>query len=57
MKVVATFSYYDKKNHGIDFDEVFAPIVKWSTIRTLTARAVQRRHQIHQLDVKMAFFY
>ena len=42
---------------GIDFDEVFAPVVKWSTIRTLTARAAKLGHAIHHLDIKTAFLY
>lgn len=46
-----------QQRHGIDFDEVFAPVVKWSTIRTLTARAAKLGHKIHHLDVKTAFLY
>jgi hypothetical protein len=46
-----------QQRHGIDFDEIFAPVVKWSTIRALTARASQLGHQIHHLDVKTAFLY
>jgi len=42
---------------GIDFDEVFAPVVKWSTIRSLAATAASKGHQIHHLDVKTAFLY
>jgi len=42
---------------GIDFDEVFAPVVKWSTIRTLTARAAKLGHAVHHLDIKTAFLY
>jgi hypothetical protein len=39
----------------VDFDEVFSPVVKWSTIRTLATRAAQKHHEIHHLDVKTAF--
>jgi hypothetical protein len=46
-----------EQRHGIDFDEVFAPVVKWSTIRTLVARAVQLKHEIHHMDVKTTFLY
>lgn len=46
-----------EQRQGIDFDEVFAPVVKWSTIRTLTARAAQLRQPIHHLDIKTAFLY
>ena len=41
----------------MDFDEVFAPVVKWSTICTITARASQLGHDIHHLDVKTTFLY
>jgi hypothetical protein len=46
-----------QQRHGIDFDEVFVPVVKWSTIRTLTACIAQLNHSIHHLDVKTAFLY
>jgi hypothetical protein len=42
---------------GTDFDEVFAPVVKWSTIRTLAARSALKQHPIHHLDVRTAFLY
>ena len=32
-------------------------MVKWSTIRALTARATQLGHLIHNLDVKTTFLY
>ena len=46
-----------EQQYGVDFKETFAPVVKWSTIRALTARAVQLGHTIHHLDVKTAFLY
>jgi hypothetical protein len=46
-----------EQRHGIDFDEVFAPIVKWSTIRTLAACSALHNHPIHHLDVRTAFLY
>jgi hypothetical protein len=46
-----------QQRHGIDYEETFAPVVKWSIIRALTARAAQLDHAIHHLDVKMAFLY
>ena len=46
-----------EQQYGVDFEETFAPVVKWSTIRALTARAAYLGHQIHHLDVKTAFLY
>lgn len=43
--------------YGIDFEETFAPVIKWSTIRALTARAAQQGHTILHMDVKTAFLY
>jgi predicted nucleotidyltransferase len=46
-----------EQRHGIDFDEVFAPVVKWSTIKTLAARFALYNHKIHHHDVRTAFLY
>jgi hypothetical protein len=46
-----------EQRFGIDYEETFAPVVKWSTIRALTARVAQFSHEIHHLDVKIAFLY
>jgi hypothetical protein len=46
-----------EQQYGVDFEETFAHVVKWSTIRALTARAAQLGHAIHHLDVKTAFLY
>jgi hypothetical protein len=40
---------------GIDFDEIFSPVARGESIRTLIAIAVQRQMYIHQMDVKTAF--
>jgi hypothetical protein len=45
------------QRHGIDFDEVFAPVVKWSTIRTLATCFALYIHEIHHLDVRTTFLY
>ena len=46
-----------EQQYGVDFEETFALVVKWSTIHALTARAAQFGHQIHHLDVKTTFLY
>jgi len=43
------------QKHGVDFDEVFAPVVRLDTIRLLLALAANRGWQVHHLDVKSAF--
>ena len=43
------------QRHGIDFDEVFAPVVRFEYIRVLIAVAAQEGWTLHHLDVKSAF--
>ena len=40
---------------GIDYEEVFGPIVRFETIRALIALEALKRWMIHHLDVKSAF--
>ena len=40
---------------GIDFEEVYAPVVRYSTIRYLMALAVQHDLEIDQMDAVSAF--
>ena len=43
------------QRHGIDFEETFSPVVRFSSIRTLLALAVQKGMIVHQMDIVTAF--
>lgn len=45
------------QRHGIDFDEVFAPVARIETIRLLINLAASSGWEIHHLDVKTAFLH
>lgn len=47
---------YSQK-HGIDYTEVFAPLARMDTVRTIIALATQNGWKIFQLDVKSAFLH
>ena len=40
---------------GVDFNEVFAPVVRIETVRVILALAAQGGWQVHHMDVKSAF--
>jgi uncharacterized OsmC-like protein len=47
---------YSQK-YGIDYNEVFAPVARWETIRTVLACAASNSWCVYQLDVKSAFLH
>ena len=40
---------------GIDFNEMFAPVARMDTVRTVLAIAAQNKWHVHQMDVKSTF--
>ena len=40
---------------GFDYEETFAPVARYSSIRTILALSVQMGWHIHQMDVMTAF--
>jgi len=43
------------QQHGIDFEEVFAPVARMETVRIIMVLAVQEGWLLHHMDVKSAF--
>ena len=43
------------QSEGVDYQEVFSPVVRYSTVRSLLAVANIYDWEIHQMDVKTAF--
>ena len=43
------------QKEGIDYEETFAPVARYTSIRTVISLAVQMGWEIHQMDVKTAF--
>ena len=43
------------QKYGEGYDETFEPVVRYSSVRTLLAFAVQEGMVVHQMDVVTAF--
>lgn len=43
------------QKEGIDYEETFAPIARYTSIRTIIAIATTKGWKLHQMDVKIAF--
>ena len=43
------------QQHGIDYEEIFAPVARYQSIRCVLAIANQFNFEVHQMDVKCAF--
>ncbi|GEQ71143.1 hypothetical protein JCM33374_g4824 [Metschnikowia sp. JCM 33374] len=42
---------------GVDYGETFSPVIKHTSLRLLFAIASKKKMQMHQMDVKTAFFF
>ena len=43
------------QKEGIDYEETFAPVARYTSIRTIMALAPMMKWDLHQMDVKTAF--
>ncbi|KAJ0801006.1 putative RNA-directed DNA polymerase [Helianthus annuus] len=44
-----------KQKHGVDYQDVFAPVIRFDTVRLILALAAHYEWHLHQTDVKTAF--
>jgi hypothetical protein len=43
------------QRNGIDYDEIFAPVARYTLIRAVISIAIEMGWKIHQMDVKTTF--
>jgi hypothetical protein len=43
------------QKEGIDYEETFAPVARYTSIRTIIALPAKMKWKLHQMDVKTAF--
>ena len=46
-----------KQEKGVDFDQIFSPVVKMTTLRTVLALVAKEDMDLVQLDVKTTFLH
>ena len=46
-----------QQKKGVEFDEIFAPVVKMTSIRTVLGIAASMDLEVEQLDIKMTFLH
>ena len=44
------------QKEGIDYHEIFAPVARYTSIRTIIAIAASKKWKLHHMNVKTAFF-
>jgi hypothetical protein len=45
------------QKHGVDYEEVFAPVARLDIVKLILALAANRGWEVHHLDVKSAFLH
>ena len=43
------------RKEGVDYDEMFAPVARYTSLRTIIALASAMGWRLHQMDVKTTF--
>jgi hypothetical protein len=49
------FAHGFSQKEGIEYEETFAPVARYTSIRTIIALAAKMKWKLHQMDVKTTF--